>query len=130
MLSVKQPLIPRPTPLFLMENIKMNGIPTKIEWKIHALFFIVEGTSADFIFHKLLELCSTLCEKKDFRHKFSFCNGFIPFSGFSKCNNTHKRIMLQKLFGSSFAPRFPGLSACIGLKILYFANFLLERWKC
>ena len=31
-MSVKQP------PLFLTDNIKMDRIPTKIKWKIHALF--------------------------------------------------------------------------------------------
>ena len=27
-----------PPPLFLKDNIKLNGIPTKITWKIHTLF--------------------------------------------------------------------------------------------
>ena len=36
-LSVK---LKNPTLLFLTDNIKTNGIPTKIEWKIHPLFIV------------------------------------------------------------------------------------------
>ena len=47
-MSVKQP-----SPLFLTDNIKMNGIPTKNKWKMHTLWFfisccfILAFTSAD-----------------------------------------------------------------------------------
>ena len=45
--------------------------------KVLLIFLAVLGfTSANMIFHKFLELHSTLSEKKDFRHKFSFFNGF------------------------------------------------------
>ena len=36
-MSIKSP----PTPLFLTDNIKMDRIPTKIIWKIHAPFYFV-----------------------------------------------------------------------------------------
>ena len=38
--TVKQPPCPPPPPqpLFLMDNIKMDGIQIKIKWKIHVLF--------------------------------------------------------------------------------------------
>ena len=36
------------------------------------MLFLLAFTSADIIFHKILELHSTICEKKDFCHKFSF----------------------------------------------------------
>ena len=78
------------SPLFLMDNIKMDRIPTKFKWKINTcpfyilfqvlkvifikickihpldlLFLVfVAFTSEDIIFHKGLELHSTLSEKK------------------------------------------------------------------
>ena len=83
-----------PTSLFLIDNIKLDGVPTKIKWKIHTLlyfkfkvplikiykinhqifylllFYIV--FSADIIFHKFLELHSTLSEKTIFVKNFLF----------------------------------------------------------
>ena len=76
-------------PLFLTDNIKIDRITTKIKWKIHApfsfyvrslryflwkfvrysrqifyfLLFLLAFTSADIIFHKVLELHPTLSEK-------------------------------------------------------------------
>ena len=88
--------------LFLTNNIKLDGIPTKIKWKIWACFTLYfkfwEGTSVksynmqlpvilffvshQFLyqqiafFYNFLELHSTLSEK-DFCPKFPFFNGFI-----------------------------------------------------
>ena len=80
----------KPHPLFLTDNIKMNRILTKIFYivlqvlktllieicKIQSLnfylLFLWAFTSADIIFHKFLELHSTLSEKKIFVVNFSF----------------------------------------------------------
>ena len=45
--------------------------------------FLSAFTSADIIFHKLLELHSTLTDQKDFCHKVSFFNRFTqpPLNG-------------------------------------------------
>ena len=85
-------------PLFLTDNINIDRITTKIKWKIHALFsfyvrslryfvwkfvrysrqifyfllFLLAFTSADIIFHKVLELHPTLSEKKIFVTNFPF----------------------------------------------------------
>ena len=90
----KKPFIP----LFLTDNIKLDGIPTKIKWKIQACFTLYfkfwDGTSVKMqlpvllflvlhqllyqqisSFYNFLELHSTLSEK-DFCHKFSFFMGF------------------------------------------------------
>ena len=75
----------------------MYGIPTKNEKCtpfLHCILsfedtttrsfasccFILAFTSADIIFHRFLELHSILPEKKDFRHEFSFFNGFTQTS--------------------------------------------------
>ena len=91
--------------VFLMHNIKLDGMPTKIKLKIQACFTLYfkfwEGTSAksykiqlpvllflvshQFLyqqisfFYNFLELYSTLSEK-DFCRKFSFFNRFTPTS--------------------------------------------------
>ena len=93
------------TSLFLTDNIKLNGMATKIKLKIQACFTLYfkfwEGTSAksykiqlpvvlfvashQFLyqqisfFYNFLELYSTLSEK-DFCRKFSFFNRFTPTS--------------------------------------------------
>ena len=100
-LSKKSNTSPSPHMVFLMHNIKLDGMPTKIKLKIQACFTLYfkfwEGTSvkcfqiqatssfiscftsafisADIIFYNFLELHSTLSEK-DFCRKFSFFNGF------------------------------------------------------
>ena len=84
------------TPLFLTDNIKLNGMPTKIKLKIQACFTLYfkfwEGTSVKsfkielpvllfLVSHQFLhlinflELQSTLIEK-GFCCEFSFFNGF------------------------------------------------------
>ena len=88
----------------------MDRIPTKIKWKLHALFItlyfnfygtsykkLLENTatrsfffllllwiftSADIIFHKFLELYSTLSEKNNFITNFLFI-------GFTQPTNPH-----------------------------------------
>ena len=63
-----------PTPLFLMDNIKLDKLQTKIKWKIHACCFKLAFTAADIIFrtsHNISE------KKKDFCNIFSFFNRFI-----------------------------------------------------
>ena len=99
---------PSPYPVFLMDNIKMDTISTKIKWEIHVLafyivfqvlkvatslwkfvryshqifyflLFLLAFTSADIIFHTFLELHSILSEK-DIRHEFSCFKGFIQNS--------------------------------------------------
>ena len=88
-----------------MYNIELDGMPTKIKWKIQACFILhfkfLEGTSVESytiqlpvllvlvlhqflyqqisFFYNFLELHSTLSEK-DFRHKFSFFNRFTQTS--------------------------------------------------
>ena len=100
------PLSKKPfTHLFVTDNIKLDGMPTKIKLKIQACFTLYfkfwEGTSVksyeiqlpvllflvlhQFLyqqisfFYNFLELHSTLPEK-DFRRKFSFFNGFTQTS--------------------------------------------------
>ena len=93
------------TLLYLTDNIKLDGIPTKIKWKIQACSILYlkffEDTSVKSykiqlpvllflvlrqflyqqksIFYNFLKLRSALFEK-DFRHKFSFCNRFTQTS--------------------------------------------------
>ena len=82
-----------PNPLILMDNIKVDGIPTKIKWNIHPpvyivfqvlkviltknctinhqifyflLFYISFYISRHHFLHKFLELPSALSEKKIF----------------------------------------------------------------
>ena len=83
--------------MFLTDNIKMDEILTKIFYiafqvlkvllikickirYLHQIFyfllFFLAFTSADMIFYRFLEFHSILSESKDFRHKFSFFNGF------------------------------------------------------
>ena len=72
-----------PTSLFLTGNIKMDGMPTKITLFLYCIrytatrsfiscCFILAFTSADIIFHKFLELHSTLSEKNIFVTIFHF----------------------------------------------------------
>ena len=102
------PLIKKnPTSLFLMDNIQLDGLPTKIKWKVHtvlcfkykALYFFYKfirynqqifyfllfyvSFSADIIIHKFFEVYSTLSKKKDSRHEFSFSNWFTQPSTYS-----------------------------------------------
>ena len=100
-LSKKPNIPPSPHMVFLMHNIKLDGMPTKIKLKIQACFTLYfkfwEGTSVksyeiqlpvllflvlhQFLyqqisfFYNFLQLHSTL-SKKDFCRKFSFFNGF------------------------------------------------------
>ena len=73
-----------------MDNIKLDGIPTKIKWKIHTLFPLYFNFWRYFLskfircshqflslflsfYHNFLELL-----KKDFCHKFHYFNGLAP----------------------------------------------------
>ena len=73
-LSIKQP--PPITPLFLTDNIKMEGMPNKsfegtsyknlwdtVTRTFNSCCFILAFTSTDIIFHKCLKLHSTLSKK-------------------------------------------------------------------
>ena len=98
------PLPSPPYSLFLMNNIRLHGIPTKIKWKIQTCFTLYfkfwEGTSVKsykiqgpvfyflfyvsfyisrYHFYNFLKLHSNLSEK-DLRPKFSLFNGFSPLS--------------------------------------------------
>ena len=78
-------------PLFLMDNIKLDGISSKIKFYIFALYFKFTGifyekffvflfymsfTSTDIIFYNFLKLHLTLSEKKIFVTNCPFWNGF------------------------------------------------------
>ena len=85
-------------PTVLNRHFKLDGIPIKIKWKIHALLhcisrfegifyknvkdtetrsfisccFMLAFTSADIIFHKFLEFHSILLEKRFLSQMFLF----------------------------------------------------------
>ena len=50
----------------------LNGFCKMTTKSFISCCFILALTSADIIFHKFLELHSTLSEKKDFRYEFPF----------------------------------------------------------
>ena len=115
-------------PLFLTDNIKLDGMPTNIKLKIQACFTLCfkfwEGTSVKrykiqplvllfLVLHQLLyqqissfynflELHSTLSEK-DFCHKFSFFNRFTQTS---HPLNNQNLLSVTKLFWPIF-PKMP-----------------------
>ena len=72
--------------LLLMNNIKLDGIPSIIKWKVLQVLFIKSSflscyfiwvfTSADIVLYSLFEIHLTLSEKKIFFHGLSFFNGF------------------------------------------------------
>ena len=118
----KKPFIP----LFLTDNIKLDGIPTKIKWKIQACFTLYfkfwDGTSVKMqlpvllflvlhqllyqqisSFYNFLELHLTLSEK-DLCHKFLFFNGFTQT--FHPLNSQNL-LNVTKLFW----PIFPKMSS-------------------
>ena len=97
-MPIKQ-LPPNPIPLSLADNIKMNGIPTKIEWKIqpffilyfkvilinickishqifYFLFFYISFYISRHHFSQNIRTSFNIIWKKDFRDKSSFFNGF------------------------------------------------------
>ena len=102
------------TPLFLMDNIKLDGMPTKIKWKIQACFTLYFKFTFNFkvllwkvirymyqLFYFLfyisfyisryyfLQLFRTLLSEKGFCHKFSVFNRFTqrpPHSPFPPSN--------------------------------------------
>ena len=108
-------------PLFLTENIKLNGLRTKIKWKIHTCFAVYQFlkvlliknykdkatssfiscftrafTPADIIFYKFLEFTWTLSEKY-FHHKlekifFISLQKLFLFSRKSKFRTLHFQI--------------------------------------
>ena len=83
--SISHYFPPPPTLMLLKENVKLDGIPSKIKCNMPVLhcisgFDIVSllwllYTSTDLDFYKFLELGSTLLEKY-FCHKIYFFNGF------------------------------------------------------
>ena len=68
-----------PFPLFLTDNIKMNGIPSKIDWKIHPLFIS--------IFYNFLLFCVSF---------------YISRHNFSQIIRTSSIIIWQKNFVTNF----------------------------
>ena len=83
--SISHYFPPPPTLMLLKENVKLDGIPSKIKYNMPVLhcisgFDIVSllwllYTSTDLDFYKFLELGSPLLEKY-FCHKIYFFNGF------------------------------------------------------
>ena len=92
------------TLLFLMSNIKLDGVPKKIKWKIHTLYTVFQGlkalliniykiqpsvfnflliyisfsiVSADIIFHNFYKLHLTLIESRFFITNFPFLTDSI-----------------------------------------------------
>ena len=119
-MSVKQPSPPTPTPpkpLFLMDYIKMYRIPTKIKWKIYALFqvlklllikickiqlldllFLVVFISfyiSRYHFSQILRTSFNNIWKKDFCHEFSF---FIKFTQTPQPLNGQNPLSMTKVF--------------------------------
>ena len=91
---------PPPPPLFLMTNIKLDGIPKKIKWNIpvlhcissfkgtykklqdiatssfYFLLFYINFYISRFHFLQLFRTWFKIIKKKKFRHEFPFFNGF------------------------------------------------------
>ena len=92
------------TLLFLMSNIKLDGVPKKIKWKIHTLYTVFQGlkalliniykiqpsvfnflliyisfsiVSADIIFHNFYKLHLILIENRFFVTNFPFLTDSI-----------------------------------------------------
>ena len=59
------------------------------------LMFLLAFTSADIVFHKFLEIHSTLSEKKIFVTNFSFFNRFTPMP---PPLNSQNLLSMQKFF--------------------------------
>ena len=91
-----------------------------IEPIFYVFLLLLAFTSADIIFHKLLELHSTFIWKKDFRHEFSFLNRF------TNTPLTPRVIVLKD--HSHHLTKYEGK----GARVLIFKLFieLGKIWKC
>ena len=104
--------------------MKMNRTPTKVKWKntfpfyivfqvlkvflikrsknshqiFFCLLFLLAFTSADIIFHKFLELHSTLSEKSIFVTNFSFLNDSLNPFPLSHPLNGQNLLRVTKVF--------------------------------
>ena len=85
----KSPFTPQTCSPFLMDNIRLHGMPTVsfekvflskvIRYSYHFFYFLfyISFFISRYHFHNFLEFHSILSEK-NFRFKFSFFNGFTP----------------------------------------------------
>ena len=86
-----------PPPLFLTDNIKMDNIPTKIKWKIHALFKLY----FKFILKVLLrKICKT--QPPDRLFLVVFISLYISRYHFSQIFRTSSTLSEKKLFVTNF----------------------------
>ena len=89
---------------------------------------ILAFTSADIVFHKFLELHSTLCKKKDFCHNFFFFfNGFTQTSHSLNGQNLLSVTSFLSML-ANFAWVFTFLRISLTLKTdLYLTNYLQSK---
>ena len=108
------------TLLFLMSNIKLDGVPKKIKWKIHTLYTVFQGlkalliniykiqpsvfnflliyisfsiVSADIIFHNFYKLYLTLIENRFFITNFPFLTDLIKRPPLPMLNRQNPSVM-------------------------------------
>ena len=95
----KLPLPPTPTPLLLTNKTKLDGIPSKIKWKIHVFWYLVFKVLkllliSHQLLHKQISFFVTFQNliqhflKQHFCHKISF---------FNRCTQVPKSLHSQNL---------------------------------